>query len=256
MINKKPETNQMLGHIKIEDVLFLDIETVPQYPDYHQLDEISQKLWEHKSASLSKNEQTPESTYEKAGIYAEFGKIICISFGFAYYRTDGQITFRLKSCFGDDERKLLCDFSEIINRFAVQHFNMLLCAHNGKEFDFPYIARRMLINGLVLPGILEVAGKKPWETQFIDTMELWRFGDTKNYTSLNLLTHIFGIPSPKDDIDGSRVAEVYWQEKDLPRIVRYCEKDVLAIAQLLLRYKGLKLIANENVSSSTTFDTM
>ena len=244
----------MLEHIKIDDVLFLDIETVPQSPAFHQLDETSQKLWEHKSASLCKKEEdTPESIYEKAGIYAEFGKIICISFGFAYYRTEGQMSFRLKSCYGDDEAKLLSDFSEIIRRFEMQHFNMLLCAHNGKEFDFPYIARRMLINGLILPSTLEVAGKKPWETRFIDTLDLWRFGDYKNYTSLNLLTHIFGIPSPKDDIDGSQVAGVYWQEKNLPRIVRYCEKDVLAIAQLLLRYKSLKIIASENVSSSTEF---
>jgi DNA polymerase elongation subunit (family B) len=243
----------MLDHIKIEDVLFLDIETVPQYPDFHQLDERTQNLWEHKSAAFCKDAQTPESVYEKAGIYAEFGKIICISSGFAYYRPDGQMAFRLKSCYGDDECKLLNDFSDIIKRFGMQHFNMLLCAHNGKEFDFPYIARRMLINGLILPSALEVAGKKPWETPFIDTMELWRFGDYKNYTSLNLLTNVFNIPSPKDDIDGSQVAGVYWQDKDLPRIVRYCEKDVLAIAQLMLRYKGLKIISNENVSSSTEF---
>jgi len=240
----------MLDHIKLEDVLFLDIETVPQSPDYHLLDEKSQSLWEHKSTSMLKDGQTSENVYERAGIYAEFGKIICISAGFIYHLPDGQLAFRVKSCFDDDESKLLIQFSEMINRFAKQHTNMLLCAHNGKEFDFPYIARRMLINGIKLPAKLDVAGKKPWEVPFLDTMELWRFGDYKSYTSLNLLTHIFKIPSPKDDIDGSQVASVYWQEKNLPRIVRYCEKDVLTVAQLLLRYKGMKLIEVENVNVS------
>jgi len=159
----------------------------------------------------------------------------------------------LKSCFGDDEPGLLKDFSEALARFSMKRANAYLCAHNGKEFDFPYIARRMLINGMKLPDSLNVPGKKPWETPFLDTMELWRFGDYKNYTSLNLLSHVFGIPSPKDDIDGSQVAKVYWRDKDLPRIVRYCEKDVLAIAQLMLRYKNLDLIEPENVSSGTKF---
>ena len=243
----------MLDHIQLDDVLFLDIETVPQYPDFQQLDEETKHLWEQKSTTLCKEGQTSDSVYERAGIYAEFGKIVCISSGFAYHLPDGQWAFRLKSCFSDDEAELLRNFSEVLSRFGKQHTKMSLCAHNGKEFDFPYIARRMLIHGLVLPAAFDVAGKKPWEVPFIDTMELWRFGDYKNYTSLKLLTHIFGIPSPKDDIDGSRVASVYWQEKDLLRIVRYCEKDVLAIAQLLFRYKGLKLIATENVSSATNF---
>jgi len=243
----------MLDHIKIEDVLFLDIETVPQCPDFQILDETTQQLWVQKATPMCKEGQTPESIYERAGIYAEFGKIVCISAGFVYYLADRQPAFRLKSCFSDDEPDLLRNFSEVLNLFRKQHFNMMLCAHNGKEFDFPYIARRMLINGIALPAVLDIAGKKPWEVSFLDTMELWRFGDYKNYTSLKLLTHIFGIPSPKDDIDGSQVASVYWQDKDLPRIVRYCEKDVLAIAQLLLRYKGMSLIASENVSSITNF---
>ena len=243
----------MLDHIQLEDVLFLDIETVPQYPDFQQLDKEMQHLWEQKSATICKDGQTPDSVYERAGIYAEFGKIVCISSGFVHRLPDGQLAFRLKSCFGDDEAELLRNFTEALGRFAKQHFKMTLCAHNGKEFDFPYIARRMLIHGLTLPAAFDVAGKKPWEVPFIDTMELWRFGDYKNYTSLKLLTHIFGIPSPKDDIDGSRVADVYWLENDLLRIVRYCEKDVLAIAQLMLRYKGMKLIAPENISSATNF---
>lgn len=242
----------MLNHIRLEDILFLDIETVPQCPDFGQLDADMQHLWELKAASMCKDGQTPEDVYERAGIYAEFGKIVCISLGFIRRLPDGRPAFRLKSCYNADESILLKDFSETISRFGTQR-NMQLCAHNGKEFDFPYIARRMLINGIALPGVLDIAGKKPWEVSFLDTMELWRFGDYKSYTSLKLLTHIFGIPSPKDDIDGSQVATVFWKEKDLLRIVRYCEKDVLAIAQLLLRYKGMELIDPENVSSGTNF---
>jgi len=243
----------MLDQIQLDDVLFLDIETAPQYPDFYRLDETTQHLWEQKAVSMCKDGQNPADIYERAGIYAEFGKIICISVGFTHHLPDGQLAFRMKSCFEDDEPELLKKFSETIGRFGMQHFKMLLCAHNGKEFDFPYIARRMLINGLTLPAALDIAGKKPWEVSFLDTMDLWRFGDYKNYTSLKLLTHVFNIPSPKDDIDGSQVASVYWQERDLPRIVRYCEKDVVAIAQLLLRYKGMKLIATKNISSTTDY---
>lgn len=242
----------MLNNICLKDILFLDIETVPQCSGFEKLDRTSQLLWELKAAPLCKEGQTPAGIYEKAGIYAEFGKIVCISAGFIHKLTDGQWAFRLKSCFNDNETLLLEEFSEVVMRFGLQH-KIQLCAHNGKEFDFPYIARRMLINGVSLPAVLDIAGKKPWEVSFLDTMDLWRFGDYKSYTSLKLLTHIFDIPSPKDDIDGSQVAKVFWVENDLLRIARYCEKDVLAVAQLLLRYKRMNLIALENISS-TTFD--
>lgn len=242
----------MLQHIHTEDILFLDIETVPQYPDFHRLDDTAQDLWKHKAESFCKEGQNPEDIYARAGIYAEFGKIVCISVGFIHKQEDGQTGFRLKSCYGDNERELLEEFSNVAVRFGSQH-NMRLCAHNGKEFDFPYIARRMLINGIRLPDFLDIAGRKPWEIPFLDTMELWRFGDYKNYTSLKILAHVFNIPSPKDDIDGAQVADVYWKENNLPRIARYCEKDVLTIAQILLRYKGLELIRQENVSSTTKF---
>jgi predicted PolB exonuclease-like 3'-5' exonuclease len=241
----------MLENIRLENILFLDIETVPQCPAFEQTDEIMRQLWEKKASYISKDGKTPAEIYQQAGIYAEFGKIICISAGFLYPQ-GSEWHFRLRSCFGEDERALLKEFITLINRFE-QQGNVQLCAHNGKEFDFPYISRRMLVNGLRLPHILDVAGKKPWEVPFLDTMELWCFGDRKSATSLQLLTYIFGIPSPKDDIDGSRVAEVFWKEKDLPRIVRYCEKDVAAIAQLLLRYKGLPLIPPDRITSSTVF---
>lgn len=230
----------MLDQINIENVLFLDIETVPVYPDYKSMPDIFKPLWDIKSKYIQKEGETDIDIYRKAGIYAEFGKIICISVGLVK-KNGKDFSIRIKSFSGDDEKLLLSDFCELLKK----HYNRsehLLCAHNGKEFDFPYLARRILINGLKLPFLLNIAGKKPWEVQHLDTLELWKFGDYKNYTSLNLLAAVFDIPTPKDDINGSDVARVYWEEKNLNRIVTYCQKDVLTIAQLLLRYKGEPLI--------------
>jgi hypothetical protein len=240
----------MLDNIKIENILFLDIETVPQYSDYNDVPQNFQDFWEKKSSYFREEDQSASDIYQRAGIYSEFGKIVCISVGIAINKT-GERTFRLKSFFGDDEALLLKEFKEMLQKYHNSNSDLQLCAHNGKEFDFPYIARRMLINGITLPKILDIAGKKPWEVSFLDTMELWKFGDYKNYTSLSLLTQIFNIPTPKDDIDGSMVAYVYWNNKDLQRIVKYCEKDVLAIAQVMLKYKGEQLIQTENVESTT-----
>jgi uncharacterized protein YprB with RNaseH-like and TPR domain len=235
----------MLDTINIEDILFLDIETVPATPDYESLDDTMKVLWDKKAELIGKNDpdQTPSELYNRAGIYAEFGKIVCISCGFIRGST-----FRVKSYSGDHEEDVLKNFASLLTRsYSLDKYR--LCAHNGKEFDFPYISRRMLINGIKIPPILDMAGKKPWEVQHLDTMELWKFGDYKHYTSLELLAAIFGIPTPKDDIDGSQVADVYWKEKDLKRIVTYCEKDVLTTAQLLRRYMGLPLISPNAVVS-------
>ncbi len=232
----------MLGNINIEKILFLDIETAPAHPNYEELPDNFKKLWDKKANRIKKEDNdTPDVLYERAGIYSEFGKIICISVGIV-----NNIEIRIKSFFGDDEKKILVDFSEMLST-KFNSRNHLLCAHNGKEFDFPYIARRMLVHGVKLPEMLDIAGKKPWEISHLDTMELWKFGDYKNYTSLELLSAIFNLPTPKDDIDGSMVGEVYWKEKDLPRIVKYCQKDVLTIAQLLLKYKGKPLIEDDKV---------
>jgi uncharacterized protein YprB with RNaseH-like and TPR domain len=241
----------MLDNISIEDVLFLDIETVPQSPTLVTLDPAMQVLWDKKSKMLRTPEVSAEDSYERAGIYAEFGRIICISVGFIKDRSS--FSFRLKSFFGDDEKVLLKNFSEMLGKFTSTKKEALLCAHNGKEFDFPYIARRMIINRLILPPILDNAGKKPWEVKQLDTMDLWKFGDYKTFTSLDLLTTILGISTPKDDIDGSQVARVYYEENDLPRIVRYCEKDVLAIARVLLRFMNFPDIPDEKVESVTVF---
>ncbi len=242
----------MLAHINITNVLFLDIETVPQYKDFDSLPEEFKEFWDRKSSYFRNDDQQASDVYQRAGIYSEFGKIICISVGILIIK-DNEKHFRLKSFYGDDEKAVLTEFSEMIKKYHESNRELQLCAHNGKEFDFPYIARRMLINDLKLPKILDIAGKKPWEVMFLDTMELWKFGDYKNYTSLNLLSHIFNIPTPKDDIDGSMVAEVYWKDKDIQRIVKYCEKDVLTIAQLILKYKGEDLITKENIESTTVF---
>jgi hypothetical protein len=235
----------MLDQVRNEDILFLDIETVPQHASFSEVPEGLKTLWEKKAAKIADNNQNPEEIYNRAGIYAEFGKIICISVGLIVNKS-GQPFFRVKSFAGHNEAELLLEFADMLEKFAAKP-QANLCAHNGKEFDFPYIARRMLVNGINIPSILDVAGKKPWEVRFLDTMELWKFGDYKHYTSLNLLTQIFNIPTPKDDIDGSQVADVYYRENDLDRIVTYCEKDVLAVAQLFLRYKNQPLIPPANI---------
>ena len=236
----------MKTKIDFKNILFLDIETVPEKEDFKELSEEKQALYAQKTQYQRKEESTPEEFYERAGIWAEFGKIICISVGF-FSSFEKERVFRVKSFYGDDEHQLLLEFKELL----YVHFNkvnQVLCAHNGKEFDFPYIARRMIVNRIDLPSKLDLFGKKPWEIPHLDTMELWKFGDYKHYTSLKLMTHILGIPSPKDDIDGSEVAEVYYKEKNLERIVSYCEKDMLAVVQLLLRlYNYDLLIADEIV---------
>ena len=229
--------------IDFSKILFLDIETVSHEKTFDQLSERMQKLWAHKAEQIGKGDEdaTPESLYERAGIYAEFGKIVCISVGFF----NGE-RFRLKSFYSHDEKALLADFADMLNKHYDSPYAQL-CAHNGKEFDFPYIARRMMINGIQIPKVLQGAGKKPWETNFIDTMELWKFGDYKNFTSLDLLCAILDIPTPKDDINGSEVGRVYWEENDLERIKTYCQKDVLAIAQLMRRFNYLPLIPDDCV---------
>lgn len=220
---------------KAKDILFIDIETVPQYPGYEQLPMQVRGEWERKCLILSRSSAAePAALYEKAGIYAEFGKIVCVSAGWF----EGK-EVKTRSFFGDDEQRLLFDFSQLLNSFFSTN-EKRLCAHNGKEFDFPYLGRRILINGLPLPEPLRISGKKPWEIKHLDTMELWKFGDYKNYTSLSLLASVFDIPSPKNEIDGGMVREVYWDKKDLERIVRYCEQDVETVARLYLKLAGSK----------------
>ena len=236
----------MLSQTKTQNILFLDIETVPVKENFEDLDTTFQTLWAEKTTWQRKDEFTPSEFYKmKAGVMAEFAKIICISVGYLF--TDKEENhFRIKSFYGDNEKQIISEFNDLLNSEFTKNQHQL-CAHNGKEFDFPFIARRTLINGLKLPKLLDIAAKKPWEVSHLDTMELWRFGDYKHYTSIKLLAALFGIPTPKDDIDGSQVASVYYKEKDLERIKIYCQKDTLTVAQLLLRYKGEELIKEENI---------
>lgn len=227
--------------------LFIDIETVSQYVDYDQLDERHRSLWQRKAALLRRHGNPPESDEDfaslysgRAAIYAEFGKVIVISAGLMQYADYGPV-LRIKSFFGHDEKKILSDFSTLLNEgsqaFHVQH----LCGHNIREFDVPYLCRRMTVQQIQLPTLLNISGKKPWEVRhLVDTMEYWKFGDYKNYTSLDLLAHILNIPSPKNDMDGSLVGAAYWQEDALEKIRMYCERDVLTVAQVYLRLHGLQ----------------
>jgi len=242
-----------MAKMDLQKILFLDIETVPQTADFSELNPELAHLWEEKFAMIHKRmpekyaEETTaaEAFNSSAGIYSEFGKIVCISVGYLHF-LEKEMHFRTKSFFGDDEVQILSAFSDLITKFCTTDEHTI-CGHNIKEFDIPYICRRMLINGLKLPAILNISGKKSWEIKFIDTLELWKFGDYKNYTSLKLLTAVFGIPTPKDDIDGSQVASVYYQEKNIERIALYCQKDVVATAQVYLRMNGLELMKPENV---------
>ncbi|MCB9261983.1 MAG: 3'-5' exonuclease [Flavobacteriales bacterium] len=231
----------MLENLKLENILVLDIETVPATEKFEKLDERWQKLWQHKAQYLVVEGQTAEEIYNRAGIYAEFGKIVCISVG-VFFRQSDSYHFKIKSFSGDDERVLLLEFCNLLNA-GFSGANKALCAHNGKEFDFPYLSRRMLVHGIKLPMLLNTAGRKPWEVNHIDTMQLWKFGDFKSYTSLDLLAATFNIPTPKDDIDGSMVWQVYYEEHDLERIKTYCQKDVVTLANVLLRFVGLPLLS-------------
>jgi DNA polymerase elongation subunit (family B) len=235
----------MLDQLKIGNILFLDIETVPAYPAYEDMPETFRILWEKKASYLKKADETPAGLYGKAAIFAEFGKIICISTGMIGLQ-EGNRILRLKSFFADNEHQLLAEFADMVTRLN-QKREIVLCAHNGKEFDFPFISRRMLIQGIMLPPLFDMAGKRPWEIPHIDTLELWKFGDHKHYTSLELLAAVFQMENPKGDMDGSQVHHVYWKDKDMSRIVEYCRQDVITIAQLMLRFKGEAIVQPGNI---------
>ena len=237
----------MLKLIDTQKILFLDIETVPEKATFDELSETEKELFATKTEYQRTEDQSPASFYERAGIWAEFGKIVCISVGF-FNLMSNQREFRIKSFYGQEEELLMAFKTLLENHFSQAAH--LLCAHNGKEFDFPYIARRMIIKGINLPAKLNLFNKKPWEVPYLDTLHLWRFGDYKHYTSLSLMAHVLGIPTPKDDIDGSQVARVYYEEKNIDRIVTYCEKDVITIAQIVLRLRNETLLETDEIIHS------
>ena len=231
----------------LDNLFVLDIETVSAVQGWEKMEEGWKKLWADKIGKQLPEGETPESFYPKrAAILAEFGKIICISAG--YFRPkQGQNCFRVKSYAGHHEAELLKSFLHDAGQWQAARKQAAFAGHNIKEFDIPYICRRLVINGIPIPAWLDFQAMKPWETNLVDTMQLWRFGDFKSYTSLNLLAACLGVPSPKDDMDGSKVGEVYWQHNNLARIVEYCQKDVITVAQVLLRFRNLPLLQDEEV---------
>lgn len=236
----------MIDKIVLPNILFLDIETVPQSEFFNDLPEESQQLFADKTQYQRKDDLTPEEFYERAGIWAEFGKIICISVGYFTIK-NAERQFRTKSIIGE-EKQLLEEFNDLVKK----HFSnpaFVFCGHNIKEFDIPYMCRRMLINGINIPEKLQLFGRKPWEIPHLDTLELWKFGDYKHYTSLKLLTHVLNIPSPKEDIDGSEVRNVYYNEKNIDRIKKYCERDVVAVAQIFLRMRNEPILNESEIFS-------
>lgn len=237
----------MLPNIALDQLLLLDIETTPAAPAIEHLSEDMQQLWREKMAKTLPVSGNDDSAYaDRAGIYAEFGKIVCISVGF-FSLENNRYQLRLKSFYNDDEAVVLSGFLELINKFYAKYPRFQFAGHNIKEFDIPFICRRSVIHQLSLPQPLQLHGFKPWEVPMLDTLQLWRFGDFKHYISLKLLTAVMGIDTPKDDIDGSMVGKVYWEEKDLERIATYCQKDVLAVAQLLLKFKRLPALIPEDI---------
>ena len=236
-----------MQHILTENLLFIDIETVSEKATYQNLTENWQELWTEKTQRILPSENTVAEFYEqRAGVMAEFAKVICISIG--YFKYEGEVMqLRIKSFYADEEKKVLQDFIATLNQMEIQNNKWCFAGHNIKEFDIPFLCRRLLINGMPIPEYIDFQNMKPWETNSIDTFQYWRFGDYKNYTSLKLLAAALGIASPKDDIDGSQVGEVYWKENDLQRIITYCQKDIITTANILLRFKNIPLIEHNNV---------
>jgi predicted PolB exonuclease-like 3'-5' exonuclease len=236
-----------MQNIVLENLLLIDIETVPQHPSFELLSEDWKQLWEEKTQrSLPDFTSAAEFYPQRAGVMAEFAKIVCISIGY-FAKQENTLQLRVKSFFGDDEKKLLQEFLTTVNQMESKNNKWSFAGHNIKEFDIPFICRRLLINGLNIPGYLDFQNMKPWDTNMVDTFQYWRFGDYKNYTSLKLLAAALGVPSPKDDIDGSMVADVYWKEKNLQRIATYCQKDVVTTGNIILRFKNKELIKEEHV---------
>lgn len=233
----------------LTELLLLDIETVPQYPSYTDMDPDWQLLFFDKiSKTVPEGSEISETYRKKAGILAEFGKIVCISTAFFYENDEKQLALKMKTISGDDEVEILRSFTDLVNKMQQHHRNFQFGGHNIKEFDIPYICRRLLINGLPLPECLQLHDKKPWEVKMFDTLNWWKFGDNKNYVSLHLLANVLGIPTSKSDIDGSMVQDVYYQEKNLPRIVDYCQRDVVVTANVILRFQNKPLLTEERVT--------
>lgn len=237
----------MIAKMPLENFLIIDIETVSERMNYDGLSSEWQHLWEEKVyRSIPENTAVTEYYPQRAGVMAEFAKVVCISIGYFKRGREGN-QFRVKSIFGEDELELLKQFISTVDQLEAANKHWSFTGHNIKEFDIPFLCRRLLINGMAIPPYLDFQNMKPWETNMVDTFQYWRFGDYKNYTSLKLLAAALNVPSPKDDIDGSMVGNVYWKEKDLQRIAVYCQKDIVTVANIILRFKHLPLLTEEQV---------
>ena len=240
-----------MNQIALENLFLIDIETVSEKEDFNFLDDSWKELWTQKISKNLPPDTTAEEYYPmRAAILAEFAKVVCISFG--YFKKENKngvagYQLRIKSFCSEDEKEILVRFVETLNQLHVQNHQWIFTGHNIKEFDVPFLCRRMLVNGIPIPSYIDFQNMKPWDTPILDTLHLWRFGDYKHYTSLKLLAAVLGVPSPKDDIDGSQVGNVYWKEKDLARIAVYCQKDVLTVANVILRFKGMPLLNEDQV---------
>jgi len=233
----------------LKNLLLIDIETVPIVENYEQLSTEWQLLWWNKVSKSTPTNITPEESWKmKAGILAEFGKIICISTAYFYENDNREQCLKIKSIYGENETEVLKQFIELCDRMYKHNKGFYFGGHNIKEFDIPYICRRLMINALPMPQYLWLHERKPWEVQMFDTLNWWKFGDNKNYTSLHLLATVLQIPTSKDDIDGSKVQEVFYKEKNLQRIVTYCQKDVIVCANIILKYKGLPILVEQNIT--------
>jgi 3'-5' exonuclease len=241
-----------MHNIRTEDLIVIDIETASVSSSFNLLDERWQTLWQEKTARVIPEGLTASDFYPmRAGVMAEFSKIVCISIG--YFIKEQQLKIRVKSFYGDDEQKILADFLQTVTK--IESFNSKWCfaGHNIKEFDIPFICRRLLVNNMHIPAYLNFQNMKPWETNIVDTFQYWRFGDYKHYTSLKLLAAAMGLPSPKDDIDGSMVGELYHngtpEERiiNMKRIATYCQKDVVTTANIILRFKNILPVHDDDV---------
>jgi DNA polymerase elongation subunit (family B) len=236
-----------MQNISIENLFLIDIETVSCSENYELLTEEWKSLWAEKIYKALPDNTTPEEYYPKrAGIMAEFAKVVCISIGYMK-KENGSMQLRVKSFYSEDEKEILNGFIQTVCQLQEKNNKWCFTGHNIKEFDIPFLCRRILVNNISIPDCFNFQAMKPWDVPVVDTLHLWRFGDYKHYTSLKLLAATLGVPSPKDDIDGSKVGEVYWNEKDLKRIAIYCQKDVITVANVILRFKGFSLLNDDQI---------
>ncbi len=235
-----------MHQVNPHDIIFLDIETVSCFPDFETMPLLWQKNWQEKIKYSLPEGKTAAEFYElRAGVMAEFSKIVCISMG--YLMREEQLKLRVKSFYGHEECSILDSFVKTMERIEKHSRSWHFGGHNIKEFDIPFICRRLLANGKPIPAFMDFQNMKPWETNIVDSFQYWKFGDYKNYTSLNLLAAVLDIPSPKDDIDGSMVGSVYWKEKNIERIASYCQKDVVTVANVFLKFNNLPLLHDDDV---------